>query len=126
MVWYYNQLAGSFIAGLLTECGPHTTGCNFCGFRSISNPNNVGYPIAEVESDGSWVITMHEGSNGAVTVDMVKAQLAYEIQGHVYLNPDAVGLLEGVVAFEEAALLHRPQSLRFLGLVDIEPRLRPI
>ncbi|KAI2814150.1 hypothetical protein CBS115989_8774 [Aspergillus niger] len=98
----FDQLAGSLIAGHLTECGPYTTGGNFCGFKSIPNLVNVGYPICEISEDGSCVITMHEGSNGAVTVDTVKAQLVYEIQGPLYLNPDAVAHLEDIQVIEDA------------------------
>ncbi|OAL38849.1 hypothetical protein AYO20_02055 [Fonsecaea nubica] len=92
----YDKLAGSLIAGHVTECGPYTTGGNFCGFKAIPKLYEVGYPIAEVEADGSAVITMHENSNGAVTVDTVTAQLVYEIQGPTYLNPDVAALLEDV------------------------------
>ncbi|KAE8353372.1 hypothetical protein BDV28DRAFT_157065 [Aspergillus coremiiformis] len=106
--WYgwsetdYDRLAGSLVAGHLTECGPYITGGNFCGFKSIPNLFRVGYPIAEVYGDGSSVITIHPGSNGAVTVDTVKAQLVYEIQGPKYLNPDVVAHLEGIKIEQEA------------------------
>ncbi|KAE8332544.1 hypothetical protein BDV39DRAFT_189161 [Aspergillus sergii] len=83
-------------SGHLTECGPYTTGGNFCGFKYIPNLVRVGYPIAEVYDNGSSVITMHPGSNGAVTVDTVKAQLVYEIQGPYYLNPDVVAHREDI------------------------------
>ncbi|KAE8424000.1 hypothetical protein BDV36DRAFT_290097 [Aspergillus pseudocaelatus] len=86
----YDGLAGGLIAGHLTECGPYTIGGNFWGFKSIPNAFRVGYLIVEVYDDGSSVITMHPGSNGAVSVDTVKAQLVYEIQGPNYLNPDVV------------------------------------
>src|SRR5690606_35196490 len=69
-------------------CGTQATGGNFAGFRSLDLCRPLGYPIAEVAADGSVVITKHEASGGAVTVDTVTAQLLYEIQGPVYLNPD--------------------------------------
>ena len=47
-----------------------------------------GFPIAEIAADGSCVITKHDGTGGAVTVDTVTAQLLYEIQSTRYLGPD--------------------------------------
>jgi hypothetical protein len=44
--------------------------------------------MAELDADGSSVITNHPGTGGAVTVDTVTAQLVYEIQTASYLNPD--------------------------------------
>jgi hypothetical protein len=92
----HNKLAGSLMAGHLIECGAYVTGGNFCGAQEIESLYNIGYPIAEIASDGSVVITKPEGSSGAVTVDTCKAQLLYEIQGPIYLNPDVVADLEGV------------------------------
>ncbi|KAE8405038.1 hypothetical protein BDV37DRAFT_282273 [Aspergillus pseudonomiae] len=112
----YDRLAGSLIAGHLTECGPYTTGGNFCGFKSIPNLVRVGYPIAEIYDDGSSVITIHPGSNGAVTVDTVKAQLVYEIQGPNYLNPDVVAHLEDTRIEEDA-----PNRVRVTGVKGSPP-----
>ncbi|KAE9391365.1 DUF1446-domain-containing protein [Gymnopus androsaceus JB14] len=97
----WDRLAGSLVAGHITECGPYTTGGNFCDFRSLfSDPSSkfydLGYPVLELSHDGSSVITMHPGSNGAVSVDTVTAQLVYEIQGPKYLNPDVVAHLDNV------------------------------
>ncbi|KAL0067107.1 hypothetical protein AAF712_005894 [Marasmius tenuissimus] len=93
----YDQLAGALVAGHITECGPYATGGNFCGFKAVPGLEKTpGFPIAEVAADGTAVITKHEGTHGAVTVDTVTAQLVYEIQGPKYLNPDVVALLEEI------------------------------
>ena len=56
----------------------------------------LGFPIAEVAADGSSVITKHDGTGGAVTVDTVTAQLVYEIQTTRYLNPDVTADLGSI------------------------------
>ncbi|KAK0205347.1 hypothetical protein DFS33DRAFT_1428570 [Desarmillaria ectypa] len=92
----YDKFAGALMAGHVTECGPYTTGGNFCGFKAIPSLINVGYPICEISDDGSSIITKHDGTTGAVTVDTVTAQLVYEIQGPTYLNPDVIAYLEDI------------------------------
>ncbi|EGY20099.1 uncharacterized protein VDAG_02115 [Verticillium dahliae VdLs.17] len=92
----YDALAGSLMAGHLIECGPYVTGGNYCGQREIRDMQRLGWPIAEIDSAGGIVITKPEGSNGIVTVDTCKAQLLYEIQGPIYLNPDVIADNHGV------------------------------
>ncbi|MDZ5619257.1 acyclic terpene utilization AtuA family protein [Nocardioides bizhenqiangii] len=90
----YDALAGAVVAGHIIECGTQATGGNFSGFvdlmstGAISGGQPLGFPIAELSEDGSMVITKHDGTGGAVTVDTVTAQLVYEIQSTRYLNPD--------------------------------------
>jgi hypothetical protein len=85
----YDELAGAVVAGHVIECGTQATGGNFSGFLSMPrDATPLGFPIAEIESDGSSVITKHAGTGGLVSVDTVTAQLVYEIQDLVYLNPD--------------------------------------
>jgi hypothetical protein len=83
-----DALAGAVVAGHIIECGPQATGGNFSGFSVIPGMIHPGFPIAELAGDGSAVITKHSGHGGAVTTDTVTAQLLYEIQGPLYLNPD--------------------------------------
>lgn len=93
----YDELAGAVVAGHVLECGTQATGGNFSGFRSL--PNHLlplGFPLAEIAADGSSVITKHDGTGGAVTVDTVTAQLLYEIQTTRYLNPDVTTHLDTV------------------------------
>ncbi len=92
----WQALAGAVVAGHIIECGPHATGGNFSGFEAVPGLQKPGFPIAEVAADGSAVITKHAGQGGMVTVDTVTAQLVYEIQGPVYLNPDVSTDLSGV------------------------------
>ncbi|WP_432478106.1 acyclic terpene utilization AtuA family protein [Nocardioides sp. GXQ0305] len=87
----YDELAGAVVAGHVLECGTQATGGNFSGFASLpeeARSRPLGFPLAEVAADGSSVVTKHDGTGGAVTVDTVTAQLMYEIQSTRYLGPD--------------------------------------
>jgi len=91
-----DALAGAVVAGHVIECGAQATGGNFSGFRQIADLRHPGFPLAEVDRDGSSVITKHPGTGGAVTVDTVTAQLLYEVGAAAYLNPDVVARLDTV------------------------------
>ena len=93
----YDQLAGAVVAGHVIECGTQATGGNFSGFGELPrDATPLGFPIAEVASDGSSVITKHDGTGGQVTVDTVTAQLMYEIQSTRYLGPDVTTHLDSI------------------------------
>jgi len=97
----YDELAGAVVAGHVIECGAQATGGNFSGFRQLVKDGldptlPLGFPIAEIAADGSSVITKHDGTGGAVTVDTVTAQLVYEIQSTRYLNPDVTVRLDTI------------------------------
>ena len=92
----YDELAGAVVAGHVLECGTQATGGNFSGFRSLPRDARLGFPLAEIDADGSCVITKQDGTGGAVTVDTVTAQLVYEIQSTHYLGPDVTTRLDTV------------------------------
>ena len=82
-----DALAGAVVAGHVLECGAQATGGNYAFFTEL-DVARPGFPVAEVFADGSSVITKHDGTGGAVTVETVTAQLLYEIAGARYLGPD--------------------------------------
>ena len=84
----YNALAGALAAGHIIECGAQACGGNYAFFEEVPSFRNIGYPIAEIEADGSFTITKHPGTGGLVSVGTVTAQILYEICGPAYLNPD--------------------------------------
>ncbi len=87
----WDRIASGIIAGHILECGAQSTGGNFTDWRQVPSFHEIGYPIAEVHEDGSFVITKHEGTGGLVTVETVKEQLVYEMgDPHAYLTPDVV------------------------------------
>ena len=94
----YNSLAGALISGHLIECSAYVTGGNFSGFTEYDQEIFVepGFPIAEIESDGSCTILKHEGTGGIINVDTVRCQFLYELQGSVYLNSDVKAYLNDV------------------------------
>jgi hypothetical protein len=93
----YDAMAGATVAGHVLECGTQATGGNFSGFLSLPRDRRPhGFPLAEIAADGSSVVTKHDGTGGAVTVDTVTAQLMYEIQSQTYLGPDVTTRLDTV------------------------------
>ena len=93
----YDALAGAVAAGHVIECGPQATGGNFSGFRAVADLMQPGFPIAEIDADGSSVITKNTGTGGTVTRDTVTAQLLYEIGDPAYLNSDVTSHLDTAV-----------------------------
>ncbi len=86
----WDKLAAGTIAGHVIECGPQCTGGNSQeDWKNLPDPANIGYPIVEMDPNGSFTITKHAETGGRVTVHTVKDQLLYEIgDPKQYLTPD--------------------------------------
>jgi hypothetical protein len=85
----YDRLSAGSLAGHLLECGPQSTGGLLTDWEDTSSWANPGYPMAEVSSDGSFVVTTPEQSDGLVDERTVAEQLLYEIGDPArYLLPD--------------------------------------
>ncbi|MEV1072078.1 acyclic terpene utilization AtuA family protein [Micromonospora parva] len=112
-----DELAGATVAGHLVECGAQVTGGNFSFFTELPDGGHrPGFPIVEVHSDGSSVVTKHPGTGGAVTVETVTAQLLYEIGGPSYLGPDVVTRLDTVALHPDG-----PDRVRVSGVRGTPP-----
>ena len=96
----WDLLAGAVVAGHIIECGAQCTGGNYAFFEEVPGLERVGFPIAEIHSDGSSVITKHPDTGGLVSVGTVTAQLLYEIGPSHYLNPDVTSFFESIVLTE--------------------------
>jgi acyclic terpene utilization AtuA family protein len=87
----WDRLAAGIVAGHIVECGAQSTGGNFTDWRAVRRIAAIGYPVLEVFPDGSFVVTKHAGTGGAVTVRTVKEQLLYEMgDPRGYITPDVV------------------------------------
>jgi len=116
----FDALAGAVVAGHIIECGTQACGGNFAGFKELLEAGDfskpLGFPIAEIEADGSFVVTKHDGTGGAVTVDTVTAQLVYEIQGEQYLNPDVTTHFSTIQLEQQG-----PDRVRVFGIQGSPP-----
>jgi Acyclic terpene utilisation family protein AtuA len=112
----YDQLAGAVVAGHVIECGVQATGGNYSFFTEIADLGYAGFPLAEVNADGSSVITKHPGTGGLVSVDTVTAQLLYEITGARYANPDVTARMDTIELSDDG-----PDRVRISGVVGEPP-----
>jgi len=88
----WDQLAAGIVAGHIIECGAQCSGGNcLYDWKSIPDLANVGYPLVEARSDGTFVVTKHPGTGGRVSVPTVSEQLVYEMgDPRSYITPDVI------------------------------------
>ncbi|MDW5443996.1 acyclic terpene utilization AtuA family protein [Polaromonas sp. SM01] len=89
-----NRLAQGLAVGHLLECSGQGSGGNFGSaetWKAIPDLAHIGYPIAEVDEDGTAVITKAPGTGGRINFDTVRQQLLYEVHNpNAYFSPDVV------------------------------------
>ena len=87
----FDRLSMGSLAGHILECGPQATGGNFTDWETVSGLATIGYPIAEISPDGSFICTKSQSSGGIVTVGTVAEQMLYEIgDPQAYILPVVV------------------------------------
>jgi acyclic terpene utilization AtuA family protein len=94
----WDKLAAGTIAGHIIECGAQASGGN-CQYdwQNIPDMANVGFPIAEASSDGTFVITKHIDGPQLIRS---KCRLAIRL----VLKPSALWFMPG--------LMHLPKHSR--------------
>ena len=102
----WDRLAAGTLAGHLLECGAQITGGYFAdpGVKDVPGLPEVGYPLAEIDADGTIVIGKPAGTGGRVDRQTVIEQVLYEIHDPAaYLVPDVVLDLTDVTVEEVGA-----------------------
>lgn len=92
-------VASGTLVGHLLECAGQVSGGYFAdpGVKDVPDLANLGFPIAEVDSDGAAVITKLPGTGGRVDRVTVTEQLTYEVTDpSAYLTPDVSLDMTGV------------------------------
>ena len=87
----WERLAAGTLAGHLLECSAQLSGGYFAdpGYKDVPDLARVGFPIAEVDADGSMVVTKADDTGGLVSTRTVKEQILYELgDPSAYLVPD--------------------------------------
>lgn len=89
----WNVLGQGTIVGHLLECAGQLTGGYFAdpGYKDVPNLARLGFPIAEVQNDGTAIFSKVDGSGGLINRATCTEQLLYEIQDPFsYFTPDVV------------------------------------
>lgn len=108
----WDRIGAAIIVGHIIECACFCTGGGSNQWREAREPWHIGFPIAEVDDDGTAVITKVPGSGGIVNQWTVKEQLTYEVT-----NPESYATPDGIADFTQVRV-HEigPDRVRVTGM----------
>jgi hypothetical protein len=89
----YARLAVGTIAGHMMECAAQLTGGCFAdpGRKEVADMARIGFPLADVSSEGDLVLGKVEGSGGRLDEMTCKEQVLYEMHDPArYITPDCI------------------------------------
>jgi hypothetical protein len=113
-----DRLAAGTVAGHIIECGAQATGGNcLADWETIPDLAGIGYPVVEVSSDGTFIVTKQPGTGGRVSRATVTEQLVYEIGDPArYVTADVVADFT-TIRLEEVP----PDAVRISGVAGRPP-----
>lgn len=109
----WRHLGAATAVGHLLECTTQVTGGYFADppYKTVPDIAFLGFPYAEVDADGSCVITKLDGTGGLVSELTVKEQLLYEVHDpRAYYTPDVTADFSAARIAQQA-----PDRVRITG-----------
>ena len=127
----WERLGRGTLVGHLLECAGQITGGYFAdpGVKDVPDLARLGFPLAEIDAQGSAVISKVAGSGGRIDTATCTEQMIYEVHDPAaYLTPDVTADFSGVsfnvvapneVQAEGAQGRARPDTLKVsVGYLD--------
>jgi hypothetical protein len=114
-----DRFASATVAGHLIECGAQATGGLWINADESTRLADVGYPIADMNADGSFDLTKPDGSGGVVNIETVSEQLLYEVADPArYFTPDVTADFTSVRLADSGSNLVGVSPAKASGITD--------
>ncbi|MEM7019189.1 MAG: acyclic terpene utilization AtuA family protein [Pseudomonadota bacterium] len=75
----YDKLAQGSLVGHILEGGAQCCGGNFTDWTDVPNYDDLGFPIAECQADGRFVITKPKNTGGLINRNTIREQILHKI-----------------------------------------------